>query len=378
MIAMKLGWLALEGVLLWGFLGLGSGLALALAAVLLLLPLLCFAGNLRLRRELEVKAEAPGSLRKGDEGTITVTVQNPTALPVLRLNCRVTVENQLNREGHTQTLSLWVPARGREKAGVRVASDYCGRLRIQVDRVVLYDAFGLIGLPCDRQTVSHVTVQPDTFPATVTLLPEVASQEDSILYAQDRPGKDLTETYQIREYVPGDSPRQIHWKLSGKFDRLLVRDPALPISRNVLVFWERTGETGDLTCIDAQAESVVSLCRGLLEGGVGFTLGWNDTDRNLCILHEIPDMDTFVAVIPRLLRATGRSQGVSGAGLLIQTRMDALCAHMLYIARTPQPELEDLRRFGHVTALVCGEELPEGAIPFGPEGYDRQLAQIEM
>ena len=189
---------------------------------------------------------------------------------------------------------------------------------------------------------------------------------------------DLTETYQIREYVPGDSIRQIHWKLSNKFDKLIVRDPGLPITRNVLVFWERTGESGDPDVIDAQAEVIISLCRSLMDSGIQFTIGWNDTDRNYCITHEIRDMDELVGVIPRLLRATGAKDTASGAALLIQTRPEALCAHMVYIAEEPQNEVMEMQRYGHVTMLVCGKEAPQGAILFNEEDYAQQLTQIEI
>ena len=212
----------------------------------------------------------------------------------------------------------------------------------------------------------------------MNLIPNPDSQEDSDSYSQERPGADLTETFQIREYVPGDSMRQIHWKLSGKFDRLIVRDPALPITRNVLVFWERTGQSGSVKRIDAQAETVVSVCRSLSDSGVQFTLGWNDTDSNVCVLHEICGMEDLVGVIPRLLCAAGRKDGVGGASLLVQTRPDALCGHMVYIGEEPCADVLQMQRLGHVTALLCGESPLEGSIPFDVGRYREQLGEIDV
>jgi hypothetical protein len=223
-----------------------------------------------------------------------------------------------------------------------------------------------------------VAVQPDTFEPRVVLVPNPLGSDDSEAYSQERPGADLTETFQIREYTPGDSPKQIHWKLSGKLDRLIVRDPGLPISKNVLVFWERTGENQDPAIIDTQAEVVISLCRSLVDNGIQFVVGWNDTDRNLCVLHRIREMDEFVGIIPRLLRATGSREGISGAGLLMQTRADALCAHMVYIAQEPQTEVMDMAQHGHVTMLLCGEKMLDGAVRFDAEGYIQQLSEIEI
>lgn len=242
----------------------------------------------------------------------------------------------------------------------------------------MYDAFGLIGIRCKCNEAAYMTVQPDTFEQAVILRENFNSIEESDIYSQERPGSDLTETYQIREYVPGDSPRQIHWKLSNKFDKLIVRDPALPITRNVLIFWERTGESGSPELIDAQAESVVSLCRSLLEQSIQFSIGWNDTDRNLCIIYEIHDMDELVGIIPRLMRATGIKEGISGAELLVQTRGDVLCAHMVYIAEEPQSEVMEMQRFGQVSMLLCGKTPLPGAVMFDGQHYQEQLMQMEL
>ena len=378
MIAMKLAWLALEALLLWCFAWFGSGVALALALLLILVPLATLPISFHLRKKLEISVEAAVSQRKGDEGTITVKLENPTIFAGLRVRCDVMVRNQLNRETMQQQILTWAAPKKVQTCSLRVASEYCGRLREWVPQVVLYDCFGLFGIRCKCNAVTHSTVQAETFEPVVVLVPNSSGTDDSESYSQERPGSDLTETFQLREYVPGDSPRQIHWKLTNKFDKLIVRDPGLPISKNVLVFWERTGESGEPELIDAQAEVVISLCRSLVDMGIQFTVGWNDTDRNLCITHQIWEMDEFVGIIPRLLRATGTKEGMSGAGLLMQTRSDALCAHMVYIAETPQSGVMEMQRYGHVTMLLCGGTMLDGAVCFNETDYIKQLTEIEI
>lgn len=375
---MKLSWLVLECLFLWCFFYYGSGVALSVVIVMILIPLFSLFANLYLRRKLRIRIEVGAIQRKGNAGRILLTIQNPTLLSALRIRCELEVCNQLNRERHREKVMTFALAKSRQRNPLRFTSEYCGRIRISVPRVVLYDCFGLIGIPVICKTVAHMTVQPDTFEPNVVLVPNPSITEDSETYSQERPGMDMTETYQIREYVPGDSIRQIHWKLSSKFDKLIVRDPGLPITRNVLVFWERTGERGDPDLIDAQAEVMISLCRSLMDSGIQYTIGWNDTDRNLCVLHEIRDMDELVGIIPRLLRATGSKEGVSGAALLLQTRPDALCSHMVYLAEEPQDEVTQLQSYGHVTILACGEDAPEGAVLFNEEDFVQQLTEIEI
>lgn len=378
MIAMKLGWLALEGILICFFLWFGSSEAFALAIVLFLLPLCSLPINLYMRTKIKISLTAEPNLRKGDTGEFSVTFVNPTIFPILCVRCKIHTENQLNQSQQTIQASTWLPPKKNQSILLKTGSDYCGRLRISVPKVVFYDCFGVFGVRCQRDAVSHMTVQPDTFEPVITLIPSANSIEESDVYSQERPGADLTETYQIREYIPGDDPRQIHWKLSNKFDRLIVRDPALPIIRNVLLFWERTGESGDPKIIDAEAETVVSVCKSLLDQSIQFTIGWNDTDRNLCILHEIHDMVELVGIIPRLMRATGTKEGVSGVELLLQTGGHALCSHMVYFAEEPQQGVSELERYGHVTMLLCGKTPYTGAVMFDSEHYKEQLAYINL
>lgn len=378
MIGMKISWLILEGILLGFFLRFGSSGGILLAGLMLLLPLAGILLNMLTRRKLELSLETPLNLRKGESAAVSVVLTNGSRFPVFHVKCGILAENQLNGQKIRHEVVTWLPAGKKQRAQIQLGSDYCGRIKLSAERVQLYDCFGLIGINALCKGAAHITVQPDTFETLISLIPNARSLDDSDVYSQEKSGDDLTEIYQIREYVPGDSPRQVHWKLSNKFDRLIVKEPALPITRNVLVFWERSGESGNPDLIDAQAEAVVSVCRCLLDQSIQFTIGWNDTDRNLCILHEVQDMDKFVAVIARIMRARGAKDAVSGAQLLVQTRAEALCAHMIYIAEEPQSDVVQMQSEGNVSMLLCGTTAPDGALMFDAEHYEQQLAQIEL
>lgn len=377
MMGMRLGWAATIVFLTAAFALSGNVLILAFTLLLILMPVLSLPINLYVRKKLTLTVSASGILRKSDRGNFQITVYNPTWLPVLRLRCRVQVENQLNgivKEIYLLTSAL--PGKKRQLK-LQAGDDYCGRLKISVDRVRLYDCFGILGIPSRAESAGHMAVQPDTFFQSVGILPAQGIMEDSDLYAPDRTGQDLSEPYQIREYVPGDSMRQIHWKLSGKLDKLIVKDASLPITRSVLLFWERWGQSGDPDRTDAQAEVLVSLCRNLMEQSIRFTVGWNDTKNNKCVFKELRDMDELIGFIPRLLCTPGTKEGTSGVSLLLGSG-EPLPAHIVYIAEEPGSEVMELRRTSCVTMLLCGETQPEGAIHFDPENYEEQLSQIEI
>lgn len=378
MVITKLGWLIMELILMGYFLCFGNTTAMAIFVALILIPLISIPMNLYVGKRLKLWIRTDLNLKKGQEGSIVLTLHNPTIVAVPRVLCKVVIDNQLNLQNQTINMPTWLPPKKSKEIVLEAGSKYAGRLKVRTTNVKLYDCFGIIGMDCKLDASAYLTVHPDTFETAITLIPNIHTSDESDVYSQVRIGNDLSETFQIREYVPGDNPRQIHWKLASKFDKIIVRDPSLPIIQNILVFWERTGEKGDFETIDAQAEIIVSLCKSLMDISMQFTIGWNDTDRNLIVLHEIKEMDDLIGIIPRLMRATGKKDGMSGAELLLQTASHALCGHMVYLAQNPQEGIEEMLRYGHVTMLACEDSRVTDAMIYDSERYKEQLSHIEL
>ncbi len=114
---------------------------------------------------------------------------------------------------------------------------------------------------------------------------------------------------------PGDDLRRIHWKMTAKTDRLIVREASLPLQRSLLVFWDKTAaDKLAPDAADALAESVSSVCQSLSEAGFAYTLGWSGEGQN--VLEEVPDTDRLLALLPRMVRSAGA--GESGTAQLVR------------------------------------------------------------
>lgn len=376
MLARKLAWLAVVGSLLWLFVEFGSGASFILAVGLVLIPLISIPVNLYIRNHLRLELSADGSLQKDAEGTLTVRLTNPTVFPAT-VRCRLSLRNMLNGAVARHCIECLAP-KGTTEMTAELGSSHCGRLCVSAQKLRLYDCFGVIGIPVNCGAKCHATVQPQGFACSVTLNDLMGGAADSDLYSQMRPGWDLTEIFQLRDYVPGDSPRQIHLKLSGKFDRLIVRDPGLPVIQDVLLFWERSGDSSEADIIDAQAEVLYSIATALLEQSVQFRLGWNDTTENRCVILEIADLDDLIGALPRLLSAAGSTTGDSGAGMLLQSRPESLCSHMVYLGCSPAPEVLQWQGHGNVTVLTCSDTAFDGAVHFDETDYSAQLNMLEL
>lgn len=366
----KIVWLLLTLGLLVLAVQTESPVALGLASCLVLLPLVLLPMDLRAAKKLKLTAKLPVNLRKGERGTAELTVQNPTVFPVCRLICRVRLENQLNGEMQIVQAGCGVWPKRSRTMKLTFDSPFCGRIGVKVESAKLYDCFGLIGVKADLDAHGACVVQPDTFLQTLVLSPAAAHIDDTEDYSNERPGYDLSEIFQIRDYVPGDSQRQIHWKLSHKYGKLIVKDPSFPITRSAAVFWERT--ENDPTCerTDAEAEIVVSVCRNLLSQSVQFTVGWNEEATGHCVFQQIRDMDDLIGLLPRLFTAKP-AKGASGAALLLQELPAGSCSHLVYVAAERKAEMDDLSSIGRLTTLICGEQ-------FNETDYAAQLSELEL
>lgn len=92
----------------------------------------------------------------------------------------------------------------------------------------------------------------------------------------------LDEAIGVREYRPGDSPRWIHWGLTARHQRPVVREFARPLFEDLYVFVDVSREglvgTGRSSSLDTALRISASLAASALKQGrrVGFTAGSDD------------------------------------------------------------------------------------------------------
>ncbi|MCI8916810.1 MAG: DUF58 domain-containing protein [Oscillospiraceae bacterium] len=273
--------LALAGVLLFQITNenylahflLGMCLALPLLSLGLSLP-----GMLGCRLEL---IPLPAALDRGEAGRWQVCVSSPNGLPLSRLTLRLTAENLLLGQRERLRLKLSGVARRRP---VELAADtaHCGLLELRADRVRVYDYLGLFALSPPLPPPARMLCRPVPSPVPPPVIPEGQGGRPSPRTAARRgPGED----YELREYRPGDPMRAVHWKLSSKWDELIVRerwDAPIPLP---LVTLDRFGTPGEL---DRMLDKTLRLSRALLTAQRPHGVLWLEGDGSprLCLVGD--------------------------------------------------------------------------------------------
>ena len=151
-------------------------------------------------------------------------------LPVFFHKCTVVVAHSLTG------------LRQKQKQRNPLPTDHCGALCCTVKRAGICDYLGLFRMPLRRPQPIRVLIRPRPLPMDRQIQPE---QFMSGIW-QPKPGGGIAENHELRLYRPGDNVQQIHWKLSAKTGKLVLREPMQLRRTPILVGLELTGTPEEL------------------------------------------------------------------------------------------------------------------------------------
>lgn len=155
-------------------------------------------------------------------------------------------------------------------------ADQCGNISIECTKIRLIDILGLFSSRIALCGKKYFTVYPRVINVQIELSGKTKGAFSNDGQMQNRKGTDPSEMFDIREYVPGDDIRSIHWKLSGKTDTLILRQASAPIHYEVALlpdFGVKNNETdSDYNEINTAIAMTMAIGEELVKCGVSFCL----------------------------------------------------------------------------------------------------------
>ena len=212
-----------------------SAAALTAAAALVLAALSGVILALAARRRVTVEWETPQTGVAHQPCTLTVRAVNGSALPLPCICVWLRAENLLTGQTTAMTPPLSAPPRRAGERQVTLEDPLCGVYRLRVEKARVYDLLGLVGFALPAMERREFPVEPDLLELRLNLPLRTGVSDDSDSYSQERPGYDFADTFQLRDYVPGDSAKQIHWKHSSRTLRSSGRPGSRTTSRSSLL-----------------------------------------------------------------------------------------------------------------------------------------------
>lgn len=257
-------------------------------------------------RKMNVRVSSDRSCDKGKAGEIKVAVKNESALPVPSATFDVEIENRLTKEKENIGLAYSFGPKAEKKGGFTLTGECCGKERIRVKEALITDPARLFKRKVKVKAEDSIYVMPEVKEISIPSEYLDSYDMESYNYSQHKKGTDPGEVFGIREYRDGDSPKQIHWKLSAKMGDIMVKIPSFPIENKLVVILNNSlseGEELDKDKRNELMEYFFSLSYSLLKRGFTHSIAWLDHDSGVFEIRRVEHEQDMWACVPEALGA---------------------------------------------------------------------------
>lgn len=306
-------------------------------------------------RKVQLHYQGPDSGNKGQQEEVQLVIQNESWAPVFLCTVSMSVENILTGKRQQMICRTALAPKGKRTFSYLIGDDCCGCIRMQTEEINISEPLGIFqkARPASSEHTYHV------LPALGEMHFEEKELEEfdmeSNRYSSSRKGNDPGETFGLHEYVPGDSMKFIHWKLSGKMDEIVVREPGLPVENNLMVILDNCfvdGEMPDEENISKTTECFFSVSYSLAKRGMTHTIGWYQHEKGYFISKKIKTTEDVFRVMPAVLASPYRKDEIPAADHFIAEETEQMYTGFFYV--TPEgmdvtDEVERLKNYGTVT-----------------------------
>lgn len=199
-------------------------------SVVVIVPLFMLLVSLPGMLRTKISISAPRILPCGSDAGLSIALRR-SIIPLGRLSLQLKVKNIYTGEiteqrFHWDTLNggtLYLP----------LPTDNCGRLVCELTGLRCCDMLRLISIHRKSpEPVSCVIMPPVIAPDGVR---DISAELESRTILKPKPGGGYSEEHELREYRPGDMVNSIHWKLSSKTDKTIVREPLTSAEAKIYV-----------------------------------------------------------------------------------------------------------------------------------------------
>jgi len=265
-----------------------------LLVLMLCLPWFVLLFSLPAMLRLRLKLTLPELCTAGDTAFMQLSAgKYKGILPPYHL--RLYVKNTL--DGKIVTIR---PRKVKKLQGkLALDTTHCGILRCSAKGSRVCDYLGLFALPVRGTQERELLVLPRPVPPEQ--LPNLTAFATG--RRRPKPGGGFSEEHELRDYRPGDSMRDIHWKLSVKTDRTIVREAQEPIRERTLLTFDLKGTPEQ---IDLTLARLCWMSDWLSRHETPHQIIWIDPTDCQLAMETIESEAQLLQLLPRLLQSVLR------------------------------------------------------------------------
>lgn len=171
----------------------------------------------------------PYVVTKQDDCKVLVRIVNESILPISKLEVNVFYCNSMLTGREAKTLTLSFLGKSSQEIELHLIPEYVGNVQLMIDQITVWEFSRCIKLRKKVQIQGGLMVVPRVFKINQNLQTGNWNLFENEAMLLPKPGSDQTELLNIREYLEGDRISRIHWKLSNKYDELMIKEYASPL-----------------------------------------------------------------------------------------------------------------------------------------------------
>ena len=333
--------------------------AVFLISVLLLI---LSAGSIFLYgKKTTIKLKLPKASERNMDFRGKLLLENSSVFPVFGGKGKLAWENLFTGEKGELPFDFSLGGKEKHTIEFKAKSAWCGCVRFWLTEWKCQDFFRVFSVRRKMEISAGTVVMPEKQNCDFSMLTREGFDMESFRYSGSRPGDDPGETYDIREYQPGDSIRQIHWKLSGKLDDIMIREKSFPVDDTVLILAESFQKERNPERAETVAEVFSAILRDFMEKNIPCQAGFYDQSAGRFRLEKVRTEDDHENILYGFLKYGSDREAPVTVREYLKNPGTQNFVNYIYITGEPEDkEAELLKTRGEVMVAGCGVRGGEG------------------
>jgi uncharacterized protein (DUF58 family) len=288
------GWIYIGGIILVALAAMNTGNNLLFLILACLIATILMSGILSsiTLSGVELHLELPEHIFAGQAFRSVVELENEKlTLPSFSLRVEAVKPKNVSANAMLETPIYfpYLPKHERVRQGIPITFPHRGVYRQEAFRIVTRFPFGFLQKARRLDLKTEALVYPSIEP-TQEYLEILPGLEGALESATKGRGQDL---YALRDYVPTDSARHVHWKASARLGSLMVREFTREDDCRVLLVLDpfvgvsaAPQESGTTAVLSERFERAVTLCAAV---------AWHFYERNALVQFRSVGVETRLA-----------------------------------------------------------------------------------
>src|SRR5699024_7657020 len=239
-----------------------------------------------------------------------------------------------------------------------VSSQYCGQIQVSVNQVRYYDFLGILTRELEVSSVSQLFVLPETYPINIMISDSNLDFVESSSYEINNRGTDGLEMFGIKKYSHEDNINHIHWKLTSKFDELIVKELTETVNDTFLILIDLTIENekskNHPAVIDAMMDTFISTSEALLAEGYEHSIGWLNKEAGVVQIEGIYSIEQLTFSLKQILSLEQTESKSTLLDKFVHSDIQEHFSHVVYLT-SEKREIVSIEKLPQtkITELIC-------------------------